>query len=200
MADKYLVKGTYFEACNCGYVCPCIFLADPTYGHCQALVGWHIEEGKLGKTTLGGVNVAVWLHSPGNLTKGNWRMALYVDERASDAQAQAIQEIWSGQHGGHPAVFASLTTEIMGVRKLPIEYSVNGKHKHLKVGDVGEVDMTAIDGADGKDVTVHNMPLAVAPPYPVVVHAAKRVRYRDFGADQLVSGTNGFSSPFLYSA
>lgn len=196
----YFVKGTYFEACNCDYVCPCIFLNDPTEGYCKAFLGWHIDKGRIGDVVLDGFNMSAWLHAPGNLADGNWSMALYVDERADEAQTKALTEIWAGKHGGHPAVFASLTTEILGVRSTAIEYKLNGKNKHLKVAGAGEVEINAIEGANGKDVTIHDMPLAVAPPYPVVAHESKRVRYNDHGADQLNSGTNGFASPFVYKA
>jgi hypothetical protein len=199
-SSKYLVKGTYFEGCNCTTVCPCIFLSDPTHGFCEVIVGWHVEEGRLGKIDLAGLNVAAWVRTAENMIKGNWHMAVYLDERASADQRQALLEIWSGQHGGHPQVLASLTSEILGVRSVPIEFSVDGKHKSLKISNVAELDISAIDGGNGKEVTIHNMPLAVAPTHPSVVHKSNRVQFSDFGQKQNVSGTSGFSSPFMYSA
>lgn len=199
-SQKYLVKGTYFEGCNCDYVCPCVFLSDPTHGYCEALVGWHIDEGRIGPVKLDGLNMAVWLRAPENMTKGGWSMAVYVDDRASPEQKQALLEIWSGQHGGHPQVLASLTKEILGVRSAKIEYSGTGKHKTMRVGSQAELEAVPLEGAGGHEVTIHHLPLAVAPSHPSVAHKANRVRFDDFGRSQDVSGTNGFASPFMYSA
>ena len=95
---------------------------DPTAGYCEAIVGWNIEKGHCGDVSLDGINVGVWLHSPGNLTKGNWRLALYVDENANDAQFDAICSLWSGEGGGHLAVIASLVSEVMSAMKAKISF------------------------------------------------------------------------------
>ena len=196
--EIYHLDGNYFEACNCDAICPCLLLDDPTHGYCQAMVSWHINKGHLGDLRLDDLNVVAWLHAPDNLVKGNWRLALYIDDRASAEQAKAIEELWGGKHGGYLAVIASLVSEVMGVRQAKIDWVEDGKHRHFHVEGVGGVDMTAIAGADGKDVVLRDMPLAVAPPNPVTISTSKHVRYNDYGADQLVSGTNGLSSPFTY--
>ena len=198
--ENYHLSGNYFEACNCEAICPCLLLDDPTHGYCQAMVSWHIEKGHLSDTNLDNLKVVAWLHAPDNLTKGNWRLALYIDDKANDEQAKAIEELWGGKHGGYLAVIASLVSDVMGVRKAKIDWVEDGSHRHFHVHDVGGVDMTAIEGADGKPVILHDMPLAVAPPFPVTIHRSKHVKYQDYGVDQLVSGTNGLSSPFEYSS
>ena len=113
MSDNWKITGQYFESCNCDLVCPCIFLEPPTEGFCEAQVGWTIDEGNLDGVDLSGRKVAAWLHAPckgetGNLTDGGWSLALYVDDGATDEQFNAICELWSGNHGGHLAVIASL--------------------------------------------------------------------------------------------
>lgn len=97
------VKGRYFEACNCEAACPCVFLSPPTEDDCTVLVGWHIDKGEFDGTGLDGLNVALAVHSPGHMAKVQWRAALSFDERASEAQSQALAAIFSGQAGGHPA-------------------------------------------------------------------------------------------------
>ena len=130
----YNLKGYYFESCSCTTaVCPCLFLNDPTEGYCKAFPSWHIEEGNLGDVRLDGLNVAVWLHSPGNLTQGNWRLALYIDERASPEQFKAIEELWGGKHGGHLGVIASLVSEYMGSKAAKITMKVEGKTRVMMV-------------------------------------------------------------------
>ncbi len=192
------VEGNYFESCTCENLCPCILLKDPTLGYCEAIVGWHIEKGHCGDVNLDGINVGVWLHAPGNLTKGNWRLALYVDESASDAQFNAICSLWSGEGGGHLSVIASLVSEVISAKKAKISFQSTGTKKHLVIDGVGENEMYPMEGEDGKPVIVTNHPLAVAPGNPVVVHESKRARYHDNGIEWYQSGKAGLASPFQY--
>ena len=78
--------------------------------------------------------VAVWLHAPGNLTAGNWRLALYVDENADDAQFEAICALWSGEGGGHLAVIASLVSNVLSAKKANISFESTPERKHLVIG------------------------------------------------------------------
>jgi hypothetical protein len=95
---SWKIEGDYFEGCNCQSICPCIFLADPDEGDCQLTIGWHIQKGHYGSTRLDGLNVAGIFHTPGNMVTGpKWRAALYLDDRASKEQAEALGKIFSGQ-------------------------------------------------------------------------------------------------------
>jgi hypothetical protein len=198
------LSGHYFESCSCTTaVCPCLFLNDPTEGYCQAFPSWHIDKGQLGGVRLDGLNVAAWLHSPGNLTEGNWRLALYIDERASPEQFKAIEALWHGKHGGHLAVIASLVSEDTGTKRAKIAWKEAGRERVMVVegvGGVGGVETIAYEGADGADVTLHDTPLAIAPPHPITISKSKRWGYQDHGVDMLVSGTAGLASAFSYSA
>lgn len=192
------VEGNYFESCTCDNLCPCILLRDPTVGFCEAIVGWHIEKGHCGDVNLDGRKIGVWLHAPGNLTKGNWRLALYVDDGADDAQFDAICSLWSGEGGGHLSVIASLVSEVISAKKAKITFESTDAKKHLVIEGVGENEMYPIDGEEGRPVTVSNHPLAVAPGNPIVVHESKRARYHDNGIEWYQSGKAGLASPFQY--
>lgn len=200
MAAKWSLEGTYFEACNCDIVCPCIFLRPPSRGFCQAFVAWHIDKGSFGDVKLDNLNVSVWLHSPESLTNGNWRLALYLDSKGNKEQQDALTQIYGGKVGGHPAVLASFVTELMGVKAVPIEYSVKGKQRHLTVEGIGEIDMEAIAGEGDGEVKITGHPLAVSPSNPAVVSKAKRLSFHDYGVDWHLSGTTGLSAPFAYQA
>ena len=200
MAEQtdWSLKGNYFESCTCDLVCPCIFLMPPTLGYCEALVGWHIENGHMNGTQLNGLNVAVWLHSPGSLTEGNWRLALYIDDQADDEQKDALTKIYGGEVGGHPAVLAGFVSDLMGVKSVPIEYREEGKKHHLVIKGIAENEMYSIDGEDGGDVKVDNHPLAVSPGFPLTVSRSKTVTYTDHGIDWSQSETVGLAAPFAY--
>ncbi|MBX2869046.1 MAG: DUF1326 domain-containing protein [Acidiferrobacterales bacterium] len=196
----YNLKGRYFESCSCTTaVCPCLFLQDPTEGYCKAFPSWHIEEGNLGDVRLDGLNVAAWLHSPGPLTQGNWRLALYIDENATDDQYNAIEELWGGTHGGHLQVIASLVSEYLGSTAAKISWKEDGNTRIMSVEGVGGVEIEAYEGADGKNVTLHDTPLAIAPPHPITINKSTRWSYQDNGIDMLLSGTAGLASDFTYS-
>lgn len=199
--NVYNITGNYFESCSCTTaVCPCLFLNDPTEGYCKAFPSWHIEKGHLGEVKLDGLNVAAWLHSPGNLTQGNWRLALYIDENASDEQFEAIEALWAGKYGGHLAVIASLVSDYMGSERAKISWKEEGKTRTMKVEGVGGVETIAYEGADGANVTLHDTPLAIAPPHPITISKSTRWSYKDKGVDVLLSDTAGLASAFAYSA
>ncbi len=200
MTEEWKVNGTYFEACNCNAACPCIFLSPPTTGECKVLIGWHVNKGNFGDTTLDGFNVVLYAHSPGTMTEGNWKAALYLDESASEAQRNALTQIFSGQAGGHPSVLASFISEVVGVKSTPIEYKAEGKRRSLRIPGVAEAEIEAMEGQGGADITVTNHPLCVATAQPAVVAKSKRTSYNDYGLQLEVSEKWGAYSPFTYQS
>ena len=198
MAESWSIAGTYFESCNCEVACPCVFLSPPTTGECTVLIAWHIDSGSLGNTDLGGLNVALAVHSPGPMTEVQWKVALYLDERASQPQGQALTQIFGGQAGGHFALIHRHIDEVLGVRGAAIDYRAEGKRRSIRIADVGEADIKAIDGIRGSQVTISNNPLAVVPGEPVTVAKSTRLSYHDHGMDWELTEKNGFYSPFTY--
>jgi len=198
MAEEWKLTGTYFEACNCEAACPCVFLGAPTEGECTALVGWHIDKGTFGNVDLGNLNVALAVHSPGHMAEVKWRAALYFDRNASEKQQDALTKIFSGQAGGHPGMLVSHVGEVLGIKHVPIEYTADGKRRSLKIADVGEMQIEAIEGQGGADVTIDNHPLAIAPGYQAVVAKSSKFKYQDHGLHWEITEKNGFYSPFSY--
>lgn len=62
----------------------------PTEEDYTAWAAWHIEEGEFDGTPLGGLNAALALNSPGHMLETKWRVAMYVDDRAGEAQCEAL--------------------------------------------------------------------------------------------------------------
>jgi hypothetical protein len=200
MAQKYNVSGTYFEACNCDVACPCVFLSPPTMGDCRLLVAWHIDNGSFGDVALDGLNVVLYVHSPGNMVQGKWKVALYLDERATEAQKDSLAQIFSGQAGGHPAALGPLIEEVLGVKSVQIDYQAEGKRRTLRIPDVAEAEIEALPGQGGADVNIANHPLCIAPGQTAVVAKSKRASYSDHGLQLEVSEKTGFYSPFAYQS
>lgn len=196
--EQWNVSGNYFEACNCTSCCPCIFLSPPTQGTCEGAVMWEIGEGKFGSVDLKGQRVAFILSAPGTLTDGEWKAALYIDEKADDDQRDAMQKIFGGQAGGHPAVLASLVGELLGVKFVPIEMSFDGNNRSVTIPGILEADVSAIEGQDGKPVVVNNNPLAVAPGQELTVAKSTKYKYSDFGLEWEWPEYSGLFSSFEY--
>src|SRR5262245_16459601 len=200
MPAKWNLTGTYFETCNCESACPCVFLSPPSAGYCTVFIGWHIDQGSFGDVNLAGLNVALAVHSPGPMTQVKWQAALYLDEKAAQAQKDALMQIFSGQAGGHPAVLTSFVGQLLGVRSVPIDYQAEGKRRSLRIANVVEAEIEAIAGQGDAEVTINNHPLCIAPGYPAVAAKSKRLSYHDHGLQWEISGKNGFYSPFTYQA
>lgn len=94
---KWTIKARQFTNCNCAYGCPCQFNALPTHGHCQAVIGFEIDQGHHGDTTLDGLKVAGIFKWPGPIHEGKGEAAVVIDERATEAQRQSLLRILTGQ-------------------------------------------------------------------------------------------------------
>jgi hypothetical protein len=173
-------------------------LGAPTEGECKALVAWHVEEGKDGAVALDGLNVAIAVHAPGHMLETKWQVALYLDERASAAQKDALTRIFAGQAGGHPAVLASFVGDVLGVASVGIDYRAVGRKRSLAIANIADAEIEAIEGQGGGEVTISGHPLCIAPGEPAVVAKSKRLAYTDHQQSWSISERNGFYSPFAY--
>ena len=96
---NWRLRGEYFESCNCEVLCPCIVRGtniDPTEGHCDVALAFHIVEGDLDGVALDGLNFIAVNFTPGPMAAGGWTSSFYVDARADDAQRAAMEQILSG--------------------------------------------------------------------------------------------------------
>lgn len=39
-------------------------------------------------------------HIPGNILKGNWKVRVYIDDKATAQQKDALIKVWTGKAGG----------------------------------------------------------------------------------------------------
>ncbi len=66
-------------------------------------------------------------------------MGMFIDERASAKQREAIQMIFGGQAGGYPAEFAKLVGEMRGIEFVPIEFEIERNLAHWRAEIPGRV-------------------------------------------------------------
>ena len=192
------VEGTYIEACNCEAACPCIFLSPPTEGECKVVVGWHVDKGRHGDTSLDGLNAALIAYAPGNMKDGQWKVALYLDERGNDKQRTALQGIFSGTDGGHIANLGPLIAQVLGARPARITFDKGANAFRFEVDGAASTEMEPIQGQDGGTTEIKGHPLAMSPGQPVTVSRASHLKINDYGITCDIAGRNGFFAPFAY--
>jgi hypothetical protein len=93
---SFHVEGDYFEVCNCDVSCNCIWLGAATQDHCDVLLAWHVTNGNKDGVDLSGLNAVMAVHTPKRMTDGGWKVALYLDDRATAEQSQALGAVFSG--------------------------------------------------------------------------------------------------------
>jgi hypothetical protein len=174
----YSLKGTLLEVCTCNILCPCWVGEDPDGdGTCDSVMAWHIDEGTVNGTGVSGRTVAVATHIPGNVLKGNWKVALFVDDKASEQQNQALLDVWTGKLGGPVADLAGLIGEVVSVEQAPITYELSEGKGTLKIGSVADTEMEPYRGPTGAVTTLNESIFTTIPGAPAwVAKASKYVR------------------------
>jgi hypothetical protein len=98
----------------------------PSKGWCTFAMAFQIERGKFGESTLDGLGFIVLGHTPEAMGKGDWSVGLLIDERANDAQREAITGIASGQAGGPIAALSGLVGKFLGAQPAKITFAREG--------------------------------------------------------------------------
>ncbi|MHC4489160.1 MAG: DUF1326 domain-containing protein [Planctomycetota bacterium] len=136
MSKKWNINGDYLLGCNCDYGCPCNFNARPTKGFCEGAIGFRVEEGAYNGVRLDGLSAFIGVKWPGAIYEGNGTGSIYIDEKASPEQRDALIKIISGEAGGPPfEILANTFTEIIGPKFVPIEVKVDGKNTEVTVSN-----------------------------------------------------------------
>jgi hypothetical protein len=137
------VKGTYFETCSCEFVCPCnfSFAHGADYDRCRVTLVFNVTEGDVEGTDVGGLVVAVIADTPKVIAQGNWRLGVFVDDKASDEQAEKLLGVFSGQLGGPMAALGPLIGENLGVQRAPIEVQEDGLRHSVRIGDAVDFEI-----------------------------------------------------------
>lgn len=163
------ISGTYLANCSCNVLCPCPVDGPPTgpNGECNGNLVFHIAEGFQDDTDLAGVTVGLVNVFPSNLTAGNWKLGIVVDEGASDEQAAAAETIFKGDDGGPFAEFAALTDEWLGMERDAVTFS-DGDTPSASIGD-HQFTFEPLSGPEGSgtQTTVKNAAFGFAPEFRV---------------------------------
>jgi hypothetical protein len=196
------LRGSYVETCPCELMCPCSLSFDhgATYDFCRVTLVFNIREGEVDGTQIGGLKVAMIADTPKVMTQGNWRLGVFVDEKATDLQFDRLVKVFTGQLGGPMAALAPLVGEVLGVERAAIDVRDDGLRHSVRVGDVIDFeieDIVPFGIETGRPVRFDGMFHPVAS--NLTMAEARRSRINAFGI-QYENKTGLSTSDFSWAA
>jgi hypothetical protein len=196
----YHLEGRLLEVCNCRVLCPCWIGEDPDRGTCDTIVAYHFDQGTIEGVDVTGRTIAVVAHVPGNILKGNWTVAVHVDDGASQAQFDAIIKVYTGQAGGPVADIAKLIGKVVSVERVPISFDVRGGKGTIKVGNAAYAELEPYISASGATTTLSDTVFSTVPGAPVFVGKSPRYWSKNpaLGIDLDIKDHNALQSTFVF--
>ena len=200
----YTLEGQLLEVCTCNTLCPCWVGEDPDGGTCDGVLSWHVERGSINGTDVSGRTFTILAHIPGNILDGNWRVVVYVDDRATDEQQQALLDVWTGKLGGPIADLAQLVGEVLAVERAPVIFQVEGKGiaGRFAIGSAIEAELEPFIGATGEPTALHDTIFTTIPGSPAYAGKAStyKVDVAEHGFEIDLEGHNAVSGTFRFAA
>ena len=198
------IEGTYFENCPCDMVCPCTTsgLTMPAdTDRCRLVLIFHIDSGEVERVDVSGLTVGMLADTPQMMTDGNWRVGMFMDEAASEEQAEKLGAVFSGQLGGPMEAFSGLIGENLGMEVAPIEYADDGRRHRVRIGDSAEIEIEDFVPPQLPEGEVSKLTGLFHPVNSTVTMArATTARINAFGLELSHDGKNGHSAPFSWAA
>ena len=146
MSDNWEFKSHTYDNCNCSVSCGCQFNEPSTHGNCLFAYVGTVVEGHFNGTPLADLNWSLLCNFPGEIEEGNGKRQIIIDERADEAQRNALETIISGGAcsplSNHFSVFGSLCTEFFETLFLPINIEVSLELRTANVDIPGVVKST----------------------------------------------------------
>jgi hypothetical protein len=120
------------------------------------------------------------LDIPGKMERGNWTLALWIDERATDEQFAALESIFSGASRGTTGLFKLLVSKYLGAERAQITFVREGETRKFSAGKFIQGAVTPITGQrNNEPVMIVNTQYWMGP--EVAVAQASMGRVRAFG-------------------
>jgi hypothetical protein len=142
MAGKsWQIEGRYVEYCSCDHGCPCETMADPTYGYCTGMVAFKIDKGHCEDVRLDDLAVVGTVYLPRALHHGQGVFQPILDERADEAQREALFYILSGEDQPVGTMFQIFAACIETIKdplfaKIEFEWDLGTRRSRVEVAGV----------------------------------------------------------------
>jgi hypothetical protein len=201
-SKTYELDGSLLEACSCGGPCPCWVGDDPDGGSCDAFNAYHIDHGQINGVNVSGLTFVRIAQIPGNVLAGNWREILYVDDRATAPQHQAIVDAFTGNLGGPLADLANLVGERVAVYSASIDHHVEGGKGTLSMGGLLYSEMAPYTDPTGRPTKLVDTLFSTIPGSPAIAAKASihRVQVPEHGMVWDFTGRNAVQGDFHFEA
>ena len=204
IALSWRIDGRYFENCSCEVVCPCTasLALGADYDRCRVGLVFHVDSGEVDGVDLAGRTVAVIADTPKFMPEGNWRVGLLIDGAASEEQAEKLGAVFSGQLGGPMQALSGLIGEMIGVERVPMEFSSEGGRHQLRLGDRGRLaieDVVPFGSESGEPARMTGV-FHPAGSELTIGKAEADSGLEAFGVGLQNGGKSGFSAHFSWAA
>ena len=161
-------------------------------------LNYHVGRGEADGVDVSGRSVSIVVDSPKKMLDGGWRVGLIIDDKASKEQADKLTAIFAGQAGGPMANIAPLIGELLGIERLPIEFSEHDNRHRIKIGDAITIEVEDYAAQAGGETTKVT---GVAHPSGSTITIAKPIesKIKAFGMEFKNAGKSAFSAPFNWA-
>ena len=202
VATAWHIRGSYLESCNCDPICPCrridgVTGGRSTHGICAGVLSWLIEEGVAAGTDLSGLAVVLAIRYSDDEQGSPWTWFLYLDERATEEQEEALEGIFTGRLGGDALThfpWAWKESTLVGMRRVGIELDHTRRRQWLRIRD--HVTVRIRDRFAGTEAVTCVIPGHDRDGEELV---ADELWVQDSGLLFEVSGVCGYASTFSYA-
>jgi len=167
----------------------------PSYETCDFALSWWIKKGHAGATDLADLKVVMvgrWKTTAGN----PWYVVLYVDERATAPQKEALTAVFLGRAGGSPArSYSGNIVEVHAVESAAIELD----HTPVKQ----RIDVPPFLTVKTREAVPHDFTVTCGIPghdHPGQEIRAEIFRYQGAPYTWEFTGRCGFFTDFAYSS
>jgi hypothetical protein len=198
----YSMRGTFYEACDCNTICPCWTGDSPDGGECTGVFAWDVEAGSIDGVDVAGLRaVSVSTHT-GLRDEARQRVMIFVDDRATRQQADALAAVFTGSVGGPLQELADLLGELIGVERAPIVLRREGRLTTLTIDRRILVEGTTSEGPSGSVMTLGDGQLSdvLGSPAAVGESAHFRIGLAAQGIDLDLAGRSTMSGRFSYES
>ena len=145
--EPWYVRGSYLEACNCDAICPCRRIngvpgGRSTYGICEGVLFWRIEDGRAAGVDLSDLSVVLATRYSDDEPGSPHDFVVFVDDRGDESQRHALGEIFSGHLGGSVLdhfPWAWKASHLLGIRSARIEHDTTRERRWFRVRDLVSV-------------------------------------------------------------
>jgi hypothetical protein len=196
----YNLEGRLLEVCTCKILCPCWVGEDPDFGTCDGVLAWHFDKGTIDGLDVAGHTFVILAHIPGNILKGNWKIRVYIDDKATGEQKDALLKVWTGKAGGPIADLAKLVGQVDSVEQVPITFDVRGVNGTLKIGEAIRAELAPFQGATGQPTAMLDTIFTTIPGSPAYVGKASSYTANAPGFNISLQGHNAVSGSFRFVA